>query len=342
MGGLSEVDAATSLAETTGETSGVVRWRPPDGRRMLQLALATVWLLDGVLQLQPFFFTSGPNGFSGMLKGVAAGNPSFVAHSITWNASIVGHHVMVTNTAFAFIQILLGFGIAWRPSCKPALAASIVWSLGVWWFGEGLGGVFNGNGTPLAGGPGAVLFYALLAVLLWPTPRSNLHGPFVAAGRVGTTPAKVIWAVVWAGMGCLALIGSSRSADSVHDLIGGLSPGQPGWLAGLDRHAESLVVHRGLSVALAFAALCVVVALSAFLPVRATRAGVVLAVAAATVIWVVGQNFGLIFVGGATDPNSGPLLVLLALAYWPALSRPDTQTEVRAGPSPAAVPVGRA
>jgi hypothetical protein len=339
--GLSAVDTATSLDETTGETSGVAHWRPPDGRRMLQLALAAVWLLDGVLQLQPFFFTSGPNGLSAMLKGAAAGNPSFVARSITWNASIVGHHAEVTNAAFAFIQILLGFGIAWRASLKPALVISIVWSLGVWWFGEGLGGVFNGNGSPLAGSPGAVLFYALLAVLLWPPRRPDLRGPLVAAGRVGIVAAKVVWVVVWVGMGVLALIGSARSPEGVHDLIDGLKAGQPGWLAALDRHAESLVAHRGLTVALVFAALCVVVALSAFLSVRATRAGIVLAVLAAAAIWVVGQNFGLIFVGGATDPNSGPLLILLALAYWPVLPPPVTPTEVRTVPSPLAVTFGR-
>ena len=30
----------------------------------------------------------------------------------------------------------------------------------------------------------------------------------------------------------------------------------------------------------------------------------------------------MIFPGGATDPNSGPLLILLALAYWPPRSSP--------------------
>ena len=37
----------------------------------------------------------------------------------------------------------------------------------------------------------------------------------------------------------------------------------------------------------------------------------------ATVIWVFGEAFGTILTGGGTDPNSGPLLALLALAYWP-------------------------
>jgi hypothetical protein len=43
----------------------------------------------------------------------------------------------------------------------------------------------------------------------------------------------------------------------------------------------------------------------------------VLAIVVALVIWVVGEGFGMILAGGATDPNSGLLLVLLALTYWP-------------------------
>jgi hypothetical protein len=35
------------------------------------------------------------------------------------------------------------------------------------------------------------------------------------------------------------------------------------------------------------------------------------------VFWVATQGFGLILTGAATDPNSGPLIVLLALACWP-------------------------
>ena len=37
----------------------------------------------------------------------------------------------------------------------------------------------------------------------------------------------------------------------------------------------------------------------------------------AAFIWVFAEAFGGILAGGATDVNSGPLLALLALAYWP-------------------------
>jgi len=39
-------------------------------------------------------------------------------------------------------------------------------------------------------------------------------------------------------------------------------------------------------------------------------------------IWVFVQAFGGILASGATDPNSGPLLALLALAYWPTRPAP--------------------
>ena len=38
--------------------------------------------------------------------------------------------------------------------------------------------------------------------------------------------------------------------------------------------------------------------------------------------------------GGATDPNSGPLLALLALAYWPA--RTAVTAPVRTAPADSA------
>jgi hypothetical protein len=60
-----------------------------------------------------------------------------------------------------------------------------------------------------------------------------------------------------------------------------------------------------------------VIAVGVYLPAPAARGALVLAIVVAAVIWVIGEAFGGILAGGATDPNSGPLLILLALAYWP-------------------------
>jgi hypothetical protein len=60
-----------------------------------------------------------------------------------------------------------------------------------------------------------------------------------------------------------------------------------------------------------------VIALGPFLSVTAARATIVAAVVLSAVLWVVGQGFGDVFSGSGTDPNSGPLLMLVAAAFWP-------------------------
>ncbi len=63
--------------------------------------------------------------------------------------------------------------------------------------------------TPFGGGPGGVLFYAVLAVLLWPSEGSNT--PFVAARTVGLKAARAIWVAVWGLLALLSVVGSGRS-----------------------------------------------------------------------------------------------------------------------------------
>ncbi len=331
-------DAPAPVIDARGVTSGSVE-QSRDLQRTFQLVLATVWLLDAVLQLQPFMFTRGSNGFSGMLNNLAAGNPGWVAHSITWNASNVNHNPVLTNTVFALVQFLIGFGIVWKRSLKAALALSIVWGLGVWWFGEGAGNIFHGGATPFGGGPGAVLIYALLAVLLWPIEGSDT--PFVAARTVGVTAARAIWAVFWGLLAVLAVVGSGRSPQVLHDLVAAYT-GQPGWLAHIDRATASMFLHHGTTAAILLGVVCVVVAIGVYLPPQFTKVTLVLGIVTFVFIWVATENFGGILAGGATDPNSGPLVIILALTYWPltlarnaATGRPSSST---AGSKEALVP----
>jgi hypothetical protein len=297
--------------------SGTARtWAAPSFRRWLQLGLAAIWLLDAVLQLQSFMFGKG---FSQMLAGTAAGNPGFIADPITWSARLIADHPTWTNAAFASVQLFLGLGIAWRPTVKMALAASIPWALGVWWVGEGLGGVLHGAANPMMGGPGAVIIYAILAVLLWPTDRD---GPFEAARPLGVTPARVLWLILWGSLAWFAIgPAASRTSQAMRNMIAGMASGEPGWIASLDRNAANLVAGKGTTVAVILAVVLGLVAAGVFLPVPATRAALVLAVVVATFVWVVGENFGGILSGSGTDPNTGPLLMLLAAAYWPTARR---------------------
>jgi len=314
---------------TLGPAEGTT-WQKPDARRVLQLALAAVWLLDGVLQYQSSMFTKA---FGQMLAATAPGNPGIIAGPINWDARLVEQHDVALNAIFATIQLLLGLGIAWRPTVRITLAASIAWSLGVWWFGEGLGGILNGSADPVNGAPGAVILYALVAVLLWPADRSGTSAPFMAARAVGTRAARALWLVLWGSFAYFALLPANRAPQAIHDIIAPLaispmSTGEPGWLAAIETSAAAVVAHQGLATSIVLAIAFALIAVGVCLPAPAARAALVLAIVVTAVIWVVGEAFGGLFVAGATDPNTGPLLALLVLAYWPART-------VAAAPAPA-------
>jgi hypothetical protein len=288
-------------------------WAEPDRRRRLQLVLAGIWLLDAVLQYQSFMFTKA---FAQMLGATAAGNPAVIADPITWSARLIGNHAVLMNAIFATIQLLLGLGIAWRPTVKIALAASIVWSLAVWWLGEGLGSVLTGGASPVNGAPGAVIIYALLAVLLWPVARDRTAA-FVAGRAVGTHAARAAWLVLWGSLAYFALTPASRAPQATSGMISDMASGEPSWLAWIDNHAASALGHDGLTVSIVLAIALIVVAVGVYLPPRAARATLVLALVLAAAIWLA-EGLGGMLTGSGTDPNSGPLLALLALAYWPA------------------------
>ena len=298
----------------------------PDARRAFQLVLAGIWLLDAVLQYQSFMFSKA---FGQMIAGTAAGNPSVIARPITWDANLVEHHLVLVNTIFATVQLLIGLGIACRPTVRFALAASVAWAIGVWWFGEGLGGVLSGAASPLNGAPGAVIIYALLAVLLWPADRGT-RAPFTAARAVGVHVARALWLVLWLSLAYFALTPANRAPQALSGMIAGMESGEPGWLATLDKGAASLVAGQGLSASVVLAVALATIAVGVYLPQPAAKATLVLAIVVAAALWVFGEAFGAILTGGGTDPNSGPLLALLALTYWPvttiaAATEPGTQ-----------------
>jgi hypothetical protein len=302
-------------------------WVRPDGRRILQLVLATVWLLDGILQLQAFFFTKS-FGLQ-MISGMSSGNPSIIGRPISWSGAIIGHHAALTDAAFAAVQCGLGFAIAWRPTVKVGLGASIVWALGVWWIGEALGGILNGTANPINGAPGAVILYAILAVLLWPSDRKKSAAPFIAARAVGVEVARGIWLLLWASLAYVGLLGTNRSSQGLHDWIGSEANGEPGWLGWIDHRMANVTDHRGLAIALVSSAIFGVVGVSTYLPRPLANGFVVLALVIGALIWLVGENLGEIFTNGATDVNSGPLLILLAVAYWrPGRSRASAHDPV--------------
>jgi hypothetical protein len=297
-------------------------------RRRLQVALGAIWLLDAALQFQPFMFG---RGFAlEVLKPTAAGNPSLIARPLVWSAQVVLAEPQLWNTIFALTQLLLALGLFWRRSVKLALAGTVAWSLIVWWLGEGLGGVLAGAAAPLMGAPGAVVLYALLALLLW--PRSDDEGRSLAETSILAPVAVLAWLVLWAGEAYFALLPANDSAGVLHGMLAGMANGEPHPIAALDRQLANVVAYHG-TVGPGLGVLFALCALAVLLPARIAKPLFVLAMVLAVVTWV-GQDFGGIFTGQGTDPNSGPLLFLLALAYWPIRPQASPATAARRRPPP--------
>jgi hypothetical protein len=288
-----------------------------DRRRWLQLVLAAAWIVDGLLQFQPFMFTGG---FAKMFIGIGGGgNPGWIAGSIRGAWTIVANNPVLTNTAFATLQVLLGVAIIWRRTLTLGLVVSILWSLIVWWFGEDLGGLLSGDANALTGAPGAVLLYAVLALLLWPTGRDTSH-TFVAARPIGPRPAKVVWLVLWMGLAALNLRPANLQPNSVRSAVSGIGDGQPAWLSALINGFADLSAHNGVTLTLIGAVIMALIGVGILLPVRWARLTIVAALIASAFIWLIGQALGALFGGESTDVNSGPLLAIIALAYWPTRS----------------------
>jgi hypothetical protein len=307
---------------------GLIAWaadRESAGlRRRLQLALGLIWLLDGALQLQPYMF--GRSFVTQIIDGAAMGSPAFLSSTVMNAGQVMLTHLVLWNALFASIQLVLGAGLLLRRTTRAALAGTIAWGLAVWFIGESLGGLLSGGASPVTGAPGGAPLYVLLAILLWPGASGAASA--AAGGPLGARWSRLAWVALWGGFAALMLQPQVRAPGAISQSISGLADGEPGWLAAIDRGLGRAVGSGGPVPALILALIFAVVAAGVLVP-RLVRPAVVLAVVVALAAGVLGQDLGGLFTGTATDPGTGPLLILLALAFWPArlaageVSRPE-------------------
>lgn len=279
-------------------------------KRRLQLALGVLWVLDGALQLQPALLTPA---FAGqVIRPVASGQPAPVAWIVSASASVIAREPLVFGLLFGLVQLAIGIGLLFGRSARLALAASIPWAFGVWVVGEGLGGILGGGSDVFSGAPGAALLYVAVGLAAWPR-RGNGEDE---------SPARrlaLAWSLIWLALATLQLLPGHSSNRALAAGFRGARPDLPGLLAPLDAGLADATAHAGSGLGPALAAALVCIAAAPFL----LRAAQSLALAAGALfglaIWVFTEAFGGIATGLATDPNTGPLLVLLAAGTWSAM-----------------------
>ncbi len=321
---LSATREASPNGDLTDTESGMpigVDHAPGPGMRVssrsIQIALGCLWVLDGLLQLQAPMF--GRGFIDAINYNDVMSQPAGVAHFLVSVVALVEPRLLLWNPLFAATQIAIGLGLLYRPTVRPAIVVSIAWALVVWVFGEGLGGLFTGLATLLGGAPGPVLLYPLIGLIAWPVANAPGHsGHWRRAEPLGKHGARISWAGLWVGGAILqvqpvypftAVLASTISMN--------LANGEPALLASMDTVFTRIVIAIGDPLTVVLALLEAAIGLAVLRGFH-TRPFLGLGIAVSILFWIVGQNFGGILTGQSTDPGSGPLFVLLALALYPA------------------------
>jgi hypothetical protein len=283
--------------------------------RGVQIALGLVWLLDGLFQFKSFMFTHGI--VTEVFEPAMHGQPSFIGDPMRTFDDFYGRDLTLWNTLSGEIQIAIGLGLMCsRRLVKPALAVSFAWALLVWWFGEGFGGLTSNTlPAPLMGAPGAVILYAIIGLLVWPTEKKDGRSP-AALGPLGDRGGLYFWSGLWLMAAGLWLANVNRAKEATHGMIAEMAEASPRWLAKIQDSLAKHTVGHGTTIAIVLAVLSVAIAVGIWTPLRrpALAIGIVLSLA----YWLYGQDLGGPFWSeGATDFNAGPLFVLLAVALFP-------------------------
>ena len=310
---MSSISGAGTVPRAVGGESVITRVRAyffSDGRRSIQTVLGMIWVLVGALQFQSFMYGKG---FIQLLQGLTAGQPGWVASSVNQGAATMESHQAIFNTGAALIQVAIGLGILYKRTTKPAILVSFAWVLAVWWFGEAFGMMFMATtpmgGAPMAsaltGAPGAVLLYALIGAIVWPNDRPG--------GLLGVRGARAVWASLWLVMAWLWLV-EAGGANGIHNAINA-APSGMSWLSSVQDGFANITKGNGLIFAIILAGVSAAIGIAVAKNWHA-KEFLILAAILNLIYWVVGQGFGGIFQGGATDPNAGLLFIVLSYALY--------------------------
>lgn len=274
-----------------------------DRTRTAQTVLGLIWVLVGALKFQSFTYG---HGFIQMLTSMEPGQPHWLSVSIGWGASAMHSDQALFATLSGLLEVGIGVGLLYRPLVKPALLASFAWAFVVWWFGEAFGMLFMNMASPLTGAPGTIDLYAFIGLMVWPNGRPG--------GLLGVRGARIMWAVIWVVQAYLWLLPANSSANATANAIKA-APSGMSWLSTVQLWATHAATGNGLVIAIVLAALSLAIGVAVGINWR-SKEFLLLAVILNVAFWVLSQGFGSLFEGNATDPDTAPLLILMAYVMY--------------------------
>lgn len=293
-------------------------------RTFLARGLGVLWIIGGLLQLQPGFFS--PGVMTNVLVPLIERQPAWFRAVLLAGDRVWSQHLSWSNPLLAAIEIGVGLlVVGWtdRRVGRLGLWVSLGLSVVLWCFTEGFGGVLTGYASMIYQFPGTAFIYGLLALLLLLDNPWRLDVPLRRLLGIGLGLMWLMGAVLQA-LPAAGFWGAERLGGLFGDVtMVGMEP------PAVARLTNAAVTVSVLHPAAVNAVLVVVMALLgiAWLARPQTRAvawatGIWLAL-----MWVIPEEVGTLFTGYAMNPG---MAVVLALVVTAAM-RPSPAT---APPSP--------
>jgi len=282
---------------------------------MLRRALGVLWLADALVKLSlPFGDRPGDQWYEQIMT--AEGGPPGFHRILAWETQVFADHPLLWWLPAA-AELGIGAWLVIRPGSRRALAVSAGWAVVVWLAGEGMGGLLTGESSILGDFPGAALPYAVAAVILYPrrVPRPGAAAA-AEAGILGQW-SRMAWLALWIAAAFFTAM-PQLTMNGLDSMLTVSYTEAAGPLRSMDAAVLSwLTVGHTSLLGFAAAAVCLAAGFGVFLGAW-PRVFLALAMLLVFAGWVVFQNFAGIYTGAATDVGTGPILILLACAFWPA------------------------
>jgi hypothetical protein len=151
--------ATTSDAPDNGDTP-TINWRGG------AIAWVVLWAGQTLLQI-PWAFPARQTLLANISES-SAGQPAWLQAIAHGANTLASQHPAGVTVAMAVSQLAVGVGLLHPRSRRIALAVGIALSLAYWVAFQYLGGIAGGDATD----PGTAPLMILLALALWPTPRT--------------------------------------------------------------------------------------------------------------------------------------------------------------------------
>lgn len=281
----------------------------------LRRVLGVLWLADALVKILIPFGGRAAGQWYGQIMMAMTGPPG-LHHFLARETNLFAAHPFLWWLP-AGVELCAGGWLVARPRSRRALAVSAAWAIVVWVAGEGMGGLLGGVSSVLTGYPGAALLYAVAAAVLFPRREPREEAAAAAeAGVLGLYWSRVTWLALWIAAAYFTALPQTGQSGLVFMLFTSESEA-PGPLRSLDAaELRWLSIGNTTILGIAVAVTCLAVGFTVFLGVL-PRLFLSLSALIALAGWVAVENLGGILTGSTTDAGTGPVLILLTLAFWP-------------------------